>query len=130
MAGVGANGVLSEGVRTGFLANTEAEMTICLVSKMRRHKSASSSIVGVDKTTEERAERRVHLSSESSWIRGSQCFVGGIDDDRDRGDATRLGVENAGSGSRSDRVHLFGIWASSFGVRVRVGGGGTGTTTR
>ena len=51
MAGVGANGVLSEGVRTGFLANTEAEMRICLVSKMRRHKSASSSIVGVDKTT-------------------------------------------------------------------------------
>ena len=40
MAAVGLNGVLSECVRTGFLANTEAEITICFVSKMRRHKSA------------------------------------------------------------------------------------------
>ena len=34
MGAVEANGVLSEGVRTGFLANTEAEITICFVSKI------------------------------------------------------------------------------------------------
>ena len=51
---------------------------------------------------------------ESSWSRGSQFAVAGINDYRDRGDATRLDVGNVGLGSRSDRVHLFGIWGNDI----------------
>ena len=158
MAGVGANGVLSEGVRTGFLANTEGEITICLVSKMRRHKSASCMTppigeavgrggdegIGIIRvwgsrsdgapesvfdrgTTPSELTRSYHLlgmdvfvasddmtrslSSESCMTppptegalvgRRVESWFAGSSDSRDRGDATSISVENAGSGSHS-----------------------------